>query len=101
MDWMPTLLAAAGDSKVTTDLLQGKRVGSMNYKVHLDGYDFLPHLTGKVKKGPRKEIFYFSGDGDLTALPYEAWKFIFLEQHETGTLNIWAEPFVPLRVPHI
>ncbi|MFY8351291.1 arylsulfatase [Pseudoalteromonas sp. SSM20] len=101
MDWMPTLLAAAGDSKVKNDLLKGKRLGSMNYKVHLDGYNFLPHLTGKEKKGPRKEIFYFSDDGDLTALRYEDWKFIFMEQRETGTLNIWAEPFIPLRIPRI
>jgi arylsulfatase len=69
--------------------------------VHLDGYNFLPHLTGKEEKGPRKEIFYFSDDGDLTALRYQDWKIIFMEQKTAGTLRVWMEEFSPLRVPLI
>jgi arylsulfatase len=69
--------------------------------VHLDGYDLMPLLTAKTQQGPRKEIFYFSDDGDLTALRYQDWKIIFLEQRATGTLQVWAEPFTPLRVPLI
>ena len=53
----------------------------------------LPYLTGEEKKGPRKEFFYFSDDGDLTGLRYDNWKFVFLEQRAPGTLQVWAEPF--------
>jgi len=61
----------------------------------------LPHLTGKEEKGPRNEIFYFSDDGDLTAIRYHDWKLIFMEQRAPGKLLVWAEPFTPLRVPLI
>jgi arylsulfatase len=101
MDWLPTFLSAAGDPGVKQKLLTGLTANGRNYKVHLDGYDFLPLLTGQSKEDPRKEIFYFSDDGDLTALRYEDWKIIFLEQRATGTLRVWAEPFTPLRVPLI
>ena len=99
MDWLPTFLAAAGQSDVKEKLLDGYKIGDKNYKVHLDGYNLLPHLTGKEDKSPRKEIFYFSDDGDLTALRYNDWKIIFMEQRATGTMKIWSEPFVPLRMP--
>ena len=101
MDWLPTLVAAAGDADVKEKLLKGTKANDRKYKVHLDGYNFLPHLTGKADKGPRKEIFYFSDDGDLTALRYGDWKLIFMEQRVETTLQAWAEPFVPLRVPLI
>jgi len=101
MDWLPTLLAAAGEPEVKEKLLTGYSAIGRNYRVHLDGYNFLPYLTGKDKAGPRKEIFYFSDEGDLTALRYEDWKLIFMEQRATGTLRVWAEPFTPLRVPLI
>jgi arylsulfatase len=101
MDWLPTFLAAGGDAEIKGKLLKGYEAGSKTYKVHLDGYNFLPHLTGKEKKGPRKEIFYFTDDGDLSALRYQDWKLIFLEQRVEATLQAWAEPFVPLRVPLI
>ncbi len=95
MDWMPTFLAAAGDDKVKEKLLDGYE----GFKVHLDGYNFLPYLTGETEKGPRQELFYFSDDGDLTALRYNDWKVIFMEQRSTGTLQTWAEPFITLRIP--
>ncbi len=101
MDWMPTLLAAAGEPEVKEKLLKGYRAMGRNYKVHLDGYNFLPYLTGKSDVAPRHEIFYFSDDGDLTALRYNDWKLIFMEQKTEGTLRVWMEPFVPLRVPLI
>jgi arylsulfatase len=66
--------------------------------VHLDGYNILPLLTGETRESPRREIFYFSDDGDLTALRYKAWKLIFMEQKAMGTFRVWMEPFVPLRV---
>ena len=99
LDWMPTFLAAAGNDNIKEELLKGKKVGDKTFKVHLDGYNMLPHLTGKEKEGRRNEIFYFSDDGDLTALRYNDWKMIFMEQRAKGQLLVWAEPFTPLRVP--
>jgi len=99
MDWLPTLLAAAGNPNIKEELLKGKTVGDKTFKVHLDGYNFLPYLTGKVDKAPRQEIFYFSDDGDLTALRYNDWKLIFMEQRAPGTFLVWANPFTPLRIP--
>ncbi|MHC4306984.1 MAG: arylsulfatase, partial [Planctomycetota bacterium] len=102
MDWLPTFLAAAGDTEIKTKLKAGgvQAIGR-TYKVHLDGYNVLPLLTGQTEQSPRKEIFYFSDDGDLTALRYEDWKLIFMEQKEYSTLRAWIEPFTPLRVPLI
>ncbi len=101
MDMLPTLLAAAGDANVKEELLKGHSANGKNFKVHLDGYNFLPYLTGQEGKGPRHEIFYFSDDGDLTALRYDDWKLVFMEQKTEGTLRVWMDPFVPLRVPLI
>ncbi len=101
MDWLPTFAAIAGDDKVKEKLLGGEKINGQSYKVHLDGYNFSPFLTGAEDKGRRKEIFYFSDDGDLTALRYNDWKLVFLEQRAPGTLKVWANPFTPLRVPLI
>jgi arylsulfatase len=101
MDWLPTFAAAAGNDTIKEDLLDGEKLGARKYKVHLDGYNILPLITGQAEKSARNEIFYFSDDGDLTALRYGDWKLIFLEQRVEGTLQAWAEPFVPLRVPLI
>jgi arylsulfatase len=101
MDWMPTFLAAAGDDQIKEKLLKGYTAGDKTFKNHLDGYNFLPYLTGKEEKGPREEIFYFTDDGDLSSLRFRNWKIVFLEQRAKGTLQIWAEPFTPLRVPKI
>ena len=101
MDWLPTFVAAAGDTDIKSKLLKGYSTGGKSYKVHLDGYNFLPYLTGQTGDTPRDEIFYFSDDGDLTALRYNDWKAIFMEQRVEATLQAWAEPFVPLRVPLI
>jgi arylsulfatase len=102
MDWLPTFLAAAGEPDIKEKLLKGD-VESLGrtYQVHLDGYNMLPMLTGESDVSPRKEIFYFSDDGDMTALRYEDWKMIFMEQKSPGTFRVWMEPFVPLRVPLI
>jgi arylsulfatase len=100
MDWLPTFAAAAGNSDVKEDLLSGMEANGRNYKVHLDGYNFMPYFGGEGEP-QRHEIFYFSDDGDLTALRYDDWKLIFMEQQAEGTLRVWMEPFVPLRVPLI
>jgi arylsulfatase len=102
MDWFPTFLAAAGATDVKEQLKKGgvQAIGR-SYKVHLDGYDILPLLTGKADKSDRKEVFYFSDEGDLTALRYGDWKLMFMEQPRKETLRAWIEPWKPLRVPLI
>ncbi len=100
-DWLPTLLAAAGDAEISEKLKVGYEAGDKTFKVHIDGYNFLPYFTGEVEKGPRPGIIYFSDDGDLVGLRYDNWKFVFAEQRVQGTVQIWAEPFVFLRVPKI
>jgi arylsulfatase len=102
MDWLPTYVAAAGSDDIKERLMEGGvRAIGRRYNVHLDGYNFLPYLTGETDVGPRKEIFYFTDDGDLSALRYEDWKLVFMEQRAEGTLELWANPFTPLRIPLI
>jgi arylsulfatase len=101
LDWLPTLLAAAGDPDITNKLIHGHSAAGKTFKVHLDGYNQLPYLTGQDEKGPRKGFFYFNDDGDLVAMRFENWKMVFAEQRATGTLRIWAEPFTLLRLPKL
>jgi len=70
-------------------------------KVHLDGFKFLPYLTGKEVKGPRESFIYCNDDQQLTGLRFDNWKLVFLEQRAPGTLAIWSEPFTSLRLPKI
>jgi arylsulfatase A-like enzyme len=100
-DWLPTFLAAAGEPDIVEKLKTGHTIGERTYKVHIDGFDLLPYLTGQVDKSPRQGFVYFSDDGDLLALRYDNFKLVFMEQRMPGTLQIWAEPFVTLRVPKI
>jgi arylsulfatase A-like enzyme len=96
-DMLPTLLAAAGDTTVTADLLKGRKVGDTTYKVHLDGYNLLPALKGQGE-WPRKEFIYWTDDGSVAALRYGDWKATFLRQDAHG-LHVWLEPFTELRAP--
>jgi arylsulfatase len=100
-DWFVTLLAAVGDGDIAARLAAGAELDGSTYKVHLDGVNQLDYLTGATSESPRDYFFYVSDDGDLTALRYDNWKFVFLEQRVTGTLQVWAEPFVELRVPKL
>lgn len=100
LDWMPTLVAAAGDAGLKQDLLKGKRVGSKQSKLHLDGYNFLPYLTGEVDKGPR-EVFVYHNDGGMpVCLRMGDWKLVYAE-NRAQTMALWAEPEVTLRLPKI
>ena len=101
LDWLPTLLSAAGDPDVKQKLLAGYEAGGKTFRVHLDGYDLMPYLTGGVQESPRTEFFYFSDDGDMVALRYDNWKLVFMEQRVAGTLQVWFEPFIPLRAPKL
>jgi arylsulfatase len=100
-DWLPTLLAAAGDPDISEKLKTGHKAGDKEFKVHIDGYNCLPHFTGEEEKSPRPGFIYFSDDGDLVAVRYDNWKLVFAEQRMQGTVQIWAEPFVFLRFPKI
>jgi len=99
LDWMPTLLAAVGEPDVKEKLLNGYQAGAKNFRVHLDGYNQLPYLTGQQPTGARHVFIYFNDDGDLVAMRYDNWKVVFEEQRAPGTLRIWAEPFTKLRMP--
>jgi arylsulfatase A-like enzyme len=100
IDMLPTLVAAAGDADVTAKLLNGYKVGDKTYTVHLDGFNMIPYLTGQVKESPRPAIFYFSDDGELMAVRAGDWKLVFAMQ-TANQMNVWAQPLVKLRVPHI
>ena len=96
-DMLTTLLAAAGDTTVKEDLLKGRKVGNMTYKIHLDGYNLLPALKGEGP-WPRKEFIYWTDDGSVAALRHGNWKATFLRQNAHG-LHVWIEPFDKLRAP--
>ena len=99
-DWLPTLLAAAGDTDIKSKLLKGHKAGAKKFNVHLDGYNMLPYWTGQETESPRKEMFYFTDDGQLSALRYGQWKVMFTVQRAHG-LHVWQEPYVTLRAPQI
>jgi arylsulfatase A-like enzyme len=101
-DWLPTFLAAAGDPDVVDKLKAGgHEADGKTFKAHIDGYNLLPYLTGEAEHSPRKVFFYISDDGDMLAMRFDNWKVVFMEQRQQGTLQIWAEPFVSLRVPKL
>jgi len=99
-DWMPTLLAAVGEPDVKEKLLNGHKADGKKFKVHLDGYDFLPYLIGESTEGPRKEIFYFDDDGGLNAFRYNRWKMHFRIQEHEG-FDVWKKTYTELRLPLI
>jgi arylsulfatase len=101
LDWLPTFVAMAGDPEVKDKLLSGYPASGETFKVHLDGYNLVPYLTGQVEKSPRESFLYCNDDQQVTGLRYDNWKLAFMEQRVAGTLRIWAEPFTSLRVPKI
>jgi arylsulfatase len=100
LDWVPTLMAAAGDPDIKEKLKKGYETAGKRFKVHLDGYNFLPYLTGKENSGPRKEFLYFNDDAQLTALRYNRWKAVFLEQRAEGQA-VWRDMWQQLRAPKL
>ena len=98
-DWLPTFLAAAGAPDIVEDLKAGHTIDDTTYKVHIDGFNLVPYLTGEVDKSPRKGFVYFSDDGDVLAMRFDNWKMVFMEQRTVGSLQVWMDPFVPLRIP--
>ena len=100
LDWLPTIMAAVGDPDIKTKLKEGHKVGDKTFKVHLDGYNFLPYWKGKAEKSPRREFFYFSDTGDLLNLRVDQWKIVFAEQRSEG-FDVWQDPFTFLRLPKL
>jgi arylsulfatase len=96
-DWLPTLLTAAGEPDIKEKLLKGHKAAGKTFKVHLDGYDQTALLKGKGP-GARKEIFYITDDGDLSAFRINKWKILFTQQKSTG-MDVWREPLSPTRMP--
>jgi arylsulfatase len=101
LDWFPTLLAAAGDTDIKARLLKGANVSGKTFKVHLDGYNQLPYLTGQQPKSARQEFAYFNDDGVLVAYRLDDWKAVFVEMKHPGGFQVWMELFTPLRVPKL
>ena len=97
-DWLPTFLAAAGEADIKEKLLKGHSANGKNFKIHLDGYNMLPLLTGEVDESPREEIFYFDDDGSLNAFRYNRWKMHFKIQEHHG-FEVWQKPYTVLRFP--
>lgn len=81
--------------------MKGTDIDGKPFKVHLDGYNQLPYLTGEQPKSARNEFFYFNDDGLLVSYRFDNWKLVFSEQREPGGFVVWANPFTNLRVPKV
>ncbi len=101
MDWFPTFLAAAGDPTIKERLLKGTSIGGKTFKVHLDGYNQLSFLTGKVDTSARIEFPYFNDDAQLVAYRWRNWKAVFREQPAPGGFAVWYRPFTTYRIPKV
>ena len=95
-DWLPTLVAAAGDPDVKQKLLKGYKVGNKTFKNHLDGYNFLPFFKGQEAKGPRREIFYFDDNANLNAIRIDDWKISFKVMEGNIASGTFKQPNMPL-----
>jgi arylsulfatase A-like enzyme len=100
LDWVPTLMAVAGDPDIVAKLKEGQNIGGKQYRVHLDGYNFLPYLTGKAESGPRPVFHYLDDEGMPVGVRVGDWKIVYAEQR-AKTMALWAEPMVVLRLPKI
>jgi arylsulfatase len=98
-DWLPTFAAAAGAPDIKEKLLKGGvALNGRTYKNHIDGYNLLDYLSGKVKDSPRREFIYVGDDGAVMAIRVDDWKAIYLE-NRAHQLDVWREPLVHLRLP--
>ena len=99
-DMLPTLLAIAGEPNINEKLLNGYQAGDKTFKVCIDGINQVPYITGQVKESPRNHFFYVSDDGGVMAIRQGDYKMVFEQQTSLST-NVWADPFVKLRLPHM
>ncbi len=100
LDMLPTLLAAAGEPDIANKLKKGYTAGGTKFRVHLDGYNFLPYWTGETKAGPRQVFHYLNDEGMPVGVRVGDWKIVYAEQR-ARTMALWAEPEVVLRMPKI
>ena len=104
-DFIPTFAAAAGETQLVEKLKQGTTLNGKSFKVHLDGYNLLPFLSGQAEESPRQEFFYWSDDGDLMAVRVRDWKVNFIEQHSEPNpktpISVWQGNFTRLRAPNL
>jgi arylsulfatase A-like enzyme len=96
-DFIPTFAAAAGEPDLVEKVEQGYKIGDTTFKVHIDGFNLMPFLSGKAEC-PRKGFIYWSDDGDLMGLRVNQYKIVFAEQRSTG-LDVWREPLSQMRIP--
>jgi arylsulfatase len=99
-EWLPTLLAAAGEPDIVEKLKAGHKAGDKEFKVHIDGYNALDYVSGKTDESPREWFFYTNDDGLIVAVRLQDWKVVFYEQRAKA-FEVWSEPFVKLRIPKI
>jgi arylsulfatase len=102
-DFIPTFAAAAGEPDLVEKVTKGHQLNGKTFKVHLDGHNLLPFLSGKEKAGPRKGFLYWSDDGDLLAIRVSEWKITFMEQHSQISpetpVSVWQGEFSRVRAP--
>jgi len=97
-DFIPTFAAANAETELVEKVKKGYEMGGRSYKVHLDGFNLLPFLSGKEKASPREGFIYWSDDGECMAVRMGRWKVVFAEQRAEG-LQSWREPLSEMRIP--
>ncbi len=97
-DLIPTFCAAAGEPDIVAKCLTGYKAGTKTFKVHLDGYNLMPFLSGSSNDSPRRDFLYWNDDGELVAVRVQNWKVVFKSQDHTG-IGVWRQPFTDLRTP--
>ncbi|CAM4158266.1 MULTISPECIES: arylsulfatase [Vibrio] len=109
-DWLPTIMAAAGVPDVKEKLAKGYTANGKEWRVHIDGHNFMPYFEGKEEKGPRDSLLYFSANGELNAIRWEDWKLHFatlegnitdavrFESNWPKIIHLRADPFE--KAPH-
>jgi arylsulfatase len=95
LDWLPTLMSAAGEPDIAGKLRQGHRAGGKSYRVYLDGYDQSELLAGKGP-GQRNTLFYFDDNANFNALRWGDWKIHFALMPQG-----WSGPREPLNFPRL
>ncbi|HEY4135908.1 MAG TPA: arylsulfatase [Alphaproteobacteria bacterium] len=97
-DFIPTFAAANGEPDLVEKVKKGHKLGAETFKVHLDGVNLLPFLSGAVDKSPREGFIYWSDDGECMAMRIGRYKVVFAEQRSKG-LDVWREPLSAMRIP--
>ena len=94
IDWFPTLCAAAGIPDIKEKMKAGfAGAGGKSFRVHLDGYNFMPFFKGETQTPPRDSIYYFDQGGNLNAIRWNDWKLSFATSKgniATGTREVPA-----------